>query len=171
MTAVAGVLEGLILIPVPGQAGPLPPGLLTVALAIGGTHFIPLTDAVRARFDQADRDAGKVEGFYELTQGIAHWAQELSRGWMVLYAHCEFFGGDGIHAAIAWHRESVIFGPCFTRTRGELADPPYVPADPPDMAINAGLRALGVQTAEGWRDEFATIGLDQHRWTSDWLTE
>lgn len=45
---------------------------------------------------------------------------------MVLYAHCEFFGGDGIHAAIAWHRESVIFGPCFTRTRGELADPPYL---------------------------------------------
>jgi hypothetical protein len=140
MTAVAGVLEGLILIPDPGQARPLPPGVLTVALAIGGTHFIPLTDTVRARFHQADRDAGKVEGFYELTQGIARWAQELSRGWMVLYAHCEFFGGDGVHAAIAWHQESVIFGPRFTRTRGKLADPPYVTADPPDMAINAGLR-------------------------------
>jgi len=171
MIAVAGVLEGLILISVPGQAGPPPPSVSTVTLAIGGTHLIPLTDAVRARFHQADRDAGKVEGFYELTQGIARSAQELSREWMVLYAHCEFFGGDGIHAAIAWHQESVIFGPCFTRTRGELADPPYLTADPPDMAINAGLRALGIQTAAGRHDEFATIGLDKHRWTNDWLTE
>jgi hypothetical protein len=39
------------------------------------------------------------------------------------------------------------------------------------MAINAGLRALGIQTAGGRHDEFATIGLGKHRWTSDWLTE
>jgi GrpB-like predicted nucleotidyltransferase (UPF0157 family) len=46
MTAVAGVLEGLILIPVPGQAGPLPPGLLTVALAIGWPAVIAEDDLV-----------------------------------------------------------------------------------------------------------------------------
>ncbi|HCU93844.1 MAG TPA: hypothetical protein DHU96_14415 [Actinobacteria bacterium] len=170
MTAVAGVLEGLILIPVPGQAGPLPPEVPAVALAIGGTHLIPLTDDVRARCHQADGDASTVEGFHELTQGIARWAQQLSRGWMVLYAHCEFFGGDGIHAAIAWYQESVIFGPSFTRTRGEPADPPYQVAVRPDMAINAGLRALGIQ-ASGGHDEFATIGLGKHRWTNNWLTE
>jgi hypothetical protein len=170
MAAVAGVLEGLILIPVPGQAGPLPPDVPTVALAVDGTYLIPLTDAARARIHQADRDVGKVEGFYELTSGIARWAQELSRGWKVLYAHCEFFGGEGIHAAIAWQQESIIFGPRFTRTRRELADPPYQAADSPDMAINAGLRALGIQAA-GRCDEFATIGLDKHRWTSDWVTE
>jgi hypothetical protein len=33
--------------------------------------------------------------------------------------------------------------------RGELADPPYVTADPPDMAINAGLRALGRSSRGG----------------------
>jgi len=77
MTAVAGVLEGLILIPVSGPARPLPPDVPTVALAIDGTCLIPLTDAVRAPFHQAGRDAAKVEGFYELTQGIARWAQEL----------------------------------------------------------------------------------------------
>jgi hypothetical protein len=88
----------------------------------------------------------------------------------VLYAHCEFCGGEGIHAAIAWQQESIIFGPRFTRTRGELADPPYQAADSPDMAINAGLRALGIQAA-GRCDEFATIGLDKHRWTSDWVAE
>jgi hypothetical protein len=169
MTAVAGVLEGLILIPVSGQAGPLPPDVPAVALAIGGTHLIPLTEAVRARCHQAGRDAGNVEGFYELTPGIARWARDLSRGWMVLYIHSEFFGGDGIHAAVAWHQESIIFGPRFTRTRGEPADPPCQAADPPDMAINAGLRALGIQTA-GLHDEFAAIGLDKHRWTNDWAT-
>jgi hypothetical protein len=95
-----------------------------VALALGGTYLIPLTQAVRARCHQGDRDAGTVEGFYELTPAIARWAQELSRGWMVLYVHCEFFGGDGIHAAIAWGQESAVFGPRFTRTRGELADRP-----------------------------------------------
>jgi hypothetical protein len=71
---VAGVLEWLILIPVSGQAGPLPPEVPSVALATGGTHLIPLTEAVRARH-QADPDAGNVEGFCELTRGIAHWAR------------------------------------------------------------------------------------------------
>jgi Methyltransferase domain len=171
ITVVAGILEGLILIPVPGQAGLLPPDIPAVALAIEGTHLIPLTDAVRSRFQKEDHDdTGKVEGFYELTQGVARWTRELSGGWMVLYAHCEFFGGDGIHAAIAWHQESIIFGPCFTRTRGEVADPPYQAAVVRDMAINAGLRALGIY-AVGRHDELANIGLDKHRWTNDWLTE
>jgi hypothetical protein len=35
------------------------------------------------------------------------------------------------------------------------------------MAINAGLRALGIHTAGGL-DEFAAIGLGRHRWTSEW---
>lgn len=169
LAAVAGVLEGLILVPVPGRAGALPADVPAAALALGGTYLIPLTEAARARCHQADRDPGRVEGFYELTPGIVRWAQQLSRGWMVLYVHCEFFGGDGIHAAIAWQDESIIFGPCRTRTRGELADPPYQAADPPDMAINAGLRALGIRSA-GRQDEFATIGLGRHRWTGDWVT-
>jgi len=72
MTAMAGVLEGLILIPVPGQAAsPLPSDVPAVALAIGGTHLIPLTEPVRTRCHQADRDAGSVEGFRGLTSGIA----------------------------------------------------------------------------------------------------
>jgi len=170
MTAVAGVLEGLILIPVRGRGGLLPPDVPAAALAIEGTYLIPLTDTLRARLHQADRDAGKLDGFHELTQGIARWAQELSREWLVLYASCEFFGGDGIHAAVAWHQQSIIFGPCFTRTRGECADPPYQIADRQGMAINEGLRAVGIQAA-GQRDEFAAIGLDRHRWTSDWVTE
>jgi len=37
------------------------------------------------------------------------------------------------------------------------------------MAIDAGLRALGIRSA-GRHDEFATIGLGRHRWTGDWVT-
>jgi hypothetical protein len=37
------------------------------------------------------------------------------------------------------------------------------------MAINAGLRALGIQ-AVGQHDKFAAIGLDKYRWTGDWAT-
>lgn len=165
----AGVLEGLILISVPGYPGTLPPGVPVVDLAIAGTRFVPLTDNVRASVCQAGPGAGKVEGFHELSEGVARWARELSQAWKVLYAHCEFHGGEGIHAAIAWHQGSVIFGPRFTRTPRELADPPYQVADRRDMAINAGLRALGIQ-ATGRADEFAAIGLDRHRWTSDWVT-
>jgi hypothetical protein len=35
------------------------------------------------------------------------------------------------------------------------------------MAINAGLRALGIHAA-GCPDEFAAIGLGRHRWTTEW---
>lgn len=48
------------------------------------------------------------------------------------------------------------------------AEPPYQIADRPDMAINAALRAVGVH-ADGSADEFATVGLDRHRWTTEWL--
>lgn len=91
----AGVLEGLILISVPGCPGTLPPGVPVVGLAIAGTRF--------------------------------------------------------------------------TRTLRELADPPHRAADRHDMAIDAGLRALGIQ-ATGHADEFAAIGLGRHRWTGDWVT-
>ncbi|MGB6458117.1 MAG: hypothetical protein WBH47_26895, partial [Streptosporangiaceae bacterium] len=54
------------------------------------------------------------------------------------------------------------------RTPGELAEAPYEIADRPDMAINAALRAVGIHAA--WpADEFATVGLDRHRWTSEWV--
>lgn len=71
-------------------------------------------------------------------------------------------------AAIAWHHGSVIFGPRFTRTPGELAEAPYEIADGQDMAINAALRAVGIHAA--WPDdEFATVGLERHRRSSEWV--
>jgi hypothetical protein len=98
MADVAGVLEGLVLVPPPGGDGPLPPDVPVADLAVAGTYLIPLTDAVRARCHQAAGDTAVADGFYELTRGVARWAQELSRDWMVLYVYCEFWAGDGIHA-------------------------------------------------------------------------
>jgi hypothetical protein len=165
---VAGELEALILIARPGDARLWPAALPLADLGIDDARMIPITDAVRARCHRAAQDDEKVAGFREMTQGIAELGTTLSRDWVVVYVHCEFWAGDGIHAAIAWHHGSVIFGPCFTRTAGELAEEPYEIADRPDMAINAALRAVGIHTA--WpADEFATVGLDRHRWTSEWV--
>jgi hypothetical protein len=85
-----------------------------------------------------------------------------------VYVHFQFWAGDGIQVAVAWHRGAVIFGPSFTSTAGEPAELPYRVADRSDMAINAALRAVGIHAA-GAADEFATVGLDRHRWTSEWV--
>jgi len=170
MADVAGELEALILLAVRGEARPLPPGLPVADLGVDDAQLIPITHAVRARCDRAAQDNEKVAGFRELTQGIVELATALSRHWVVVYVHCEFWAGDGIHAAIAWHRGSVIFGPRFTSTPGERAEAPYEIADRPDMAINAALRAVGIR-AERSADEFATAGLDRHRWTSEWVAQ
>jgi hypothetical protein len=167
MASVAGELEALILITVPGHAAEVPVGLPGADLAVRDVRLIPITDAVRARWRRAAQDDEKIAGFRELTQGIVEQATRLSRDWVVVYVHCEFWAGEGVHAAIAWRRGAVIFGPCFTRTPGESAEAPYETADPPDMAINAALRAVGI-VAEPSADEFETVGLDRYRWTSEW---
>jgi hypothetical protein len=168
MAAVAAVLEALILIPREGHPGQLPVEAAVVDLDVEGVHLIPLTEAARAGCQRADGDAATVEGFYELPNGVARWARELSREWVVLYVHLEFFGGEGFHAAIAWDQERVIFGPRFTRTPGETAEPHYQEVNRQGMAINLALRALGLRTRDG-RDEFATLGLGKYRRTSDWV--
>ena len=167
MASVAGVLEALVLMPVHGYVPKLPDGVPVAELSVEGARLIPITDAVHARFEVAAGSSDKVAGFRELTNGIVHWAENLSCHWTVLYVHCEFWAGDGIHAAIAWCQGSVVFGPLFTRTLNEPAESPYELADRPGMAINLALRALGVR-AEPPDDEFATIGLDRHRWTAEW---
>lgn len=170
MAYVAGELEALILFAIPGEARPLPAGLPVADLGIDDARILPVTDAVRARCHRAAHDNEKLAGFRKLTHGLVELATALSRHWVVVYVHCEFWAGEGIHAAIAWHRGSVIFGPSFTRTPHESAESPYKIAEPPDMAINAALRAVGIH-AERPADEFGTVGLDRPRWTSEWVTQ
>jgi hypothetical protein len=169
MASVAGVLEALVFMPVHGDVPHLPDGVPVAELSTEGARLIPITDAVHARFEVGDGSSDKVVGFRELTNGIAHWAENLSHHWEVLYVHCEFWAGDGIHAAIAWSQGRVVFGPKFTRSPNEPAESPYELADGPGMAINAALRALGVRAAPP-DDEFAAIGLDRHRSTAEWAS-
>jgi len=44
MADVAGVLEGLVLVPPPGGDGLLPPDVPVADLAVAGTYLIPRTD-------------------------------------------------------------------------------------------------------------------------------
>ena len=124
-----GVLEGLVLLPVPGRVAQLPDGVPVAELSIAGTCLIPITDAVRARFEVAEGSSGEVTGFRGLTLGIASWAENLSRQSTVLYVQVEFWAGDGIQAAMAWSEGSVVFGPRFTRTPNEVPESPYEMAD------------------------------------------
>jgi hypothetical protein len=62
----------------------------------------------------------------------------------------------------------LLYGPSGTCDIEADFEPGYHLA-PSDSAVNAGLRALGVQATDG-RDEYATVGLDRHRMTEDWLT-
>jgi hypothetical protein len=87
----------------------------------------------------------------------------------VLYIHSEFFGGEGFQAAMGWQDGRVFFGPAFTSTRG-AEDPPYERVPAAYMAINAGLRALGLVPVPG-QDECSTAGLEQHRWSDKSIAE
>lgn len=125
-----------------------------------GLALLPLTEDLRGQ--------ERVDGFYDLTTGIAERAREMSSRGVVAYLHSEFFGGGGFHAAIAWRDGDVVWGPRFTANMPGEGDEHYdVVADHLDMAANLLLRWLGVRRGEGI-DEYATVGLNRYRWTDDW---
>lgn len=159
---VASTVNALVLGGAPPAESEVPPGTRRIALAADGLWFMPVTRQLSERMSTGPDDEKLVDGFYELTGGLARWARRLSHGRQVLYIHSEFFGGAGLQATVGWKDEEVFFGPSFTCTNG-MEDPPYELVPPAEMAINAGLRALGVACAPG-EDEYATVGLEAHRW-------
>lgn len=166
----AGILEGLIVsedaaIPVSG------PVVMAVPLAVAGLRLVPLTDRLKSSL-RAGRPADvRVEGFYELTEAIAGLASDLSTSGRVLYVHSEFHGGEGLQAVLGWERAAVSFGPLFTVTPHETAEDWYMVASGKEMAINTGLRWVGVRARPPAIDEFSAAGLDRHRWTEEWTPE
>jgi hypothetical protein len=62
MAGVAGELEALILVAVPGDARQLSAGLPVVDMAVDDVRLIPITDAVRAWCHRVARDDEKVAG-------------------------------------------------------------------------------------------------------------
>ena len=133
-----------------------------------GLVMIPITDPVRTTHSS---DAQPVTGFYELTEGIAHWAEGLSRHGQVFYVHAEFHGGTGFQAAIGWEHGQRSGDPIFTKNHPAEAEDWYqiVNRDAP-MAISTALRQLGIE-ADASRDEFAAVGLGRHRSTDDWIAQ
>lgn len=154
-----GVIDGLVFFDGP-RAALLDKGHVVIQLATPGTYFVPVEDT--------PEPGVLVSGFLGLTEWLAEEAAKASLAGPVLYLHMEFHGGEGTHDALGWRDGVTAFGPRFTRTPREAAGEQYVAVQSRDMAINAGLRWLGVLAADG-RDEYATVGLDRFRWNADWL--
>lgn len=134
-----------------------------------GLVLIPITDAVRARHS-AGQDA-LVAGFYQLTDGVARWATELSRFGQVFYVHAEFHGGTGFHAVVGWDYGQRTVDPLFTRNHPAEAETWYQTLTPDQpMAINLALRLLGVERGSS-SDEFAAVELGRHRFTDEWVNQ
>jgi hypothetical protein len=167
---VAALVTGFILDRRRSSGLSLPPGLRAVPLDVAGLYFAPATEEVCEAATSADAVlAAQVTGFHELTEGVAGLGRKLSADGAVLYIDVEFFGGDGIQSVIGWEDGKVVFGPSFTRTPGQ-DERRFKPAQRRDMAVNAGLRAIGVHARPG-ADEFLTVGLARHKWNKDWLQE
>lgn len=163
----AGTLQALLLKSAaesPREADPP-----TVPLAAGsGLVLLPLTGEIVASMAPNAAEDPTVDGFYELTSGVAEWARRRSMNGDVAYLHSEFFGGAGFQAAMAWRGGAVACGPLFTATRaGEAEDHYATVADPGDMAVNVLLRWWGVRRVDP-ADEFAAAGLSRLRWTEEW---
>jgi hypothetical protein len=163
----AAVLEGLVLVLSDDSARKLVER--AIKLRVRGLYFVPITPDVRRRHEHGPEDGERFGDFHELSKGAAEWARVRSIDGPVLYIHVEFHGGQGFHAAIGWRHGEVAFGPSFTETsrdQGAL----YQVAPVAEMAINRGLRALGMAVAEDG-DEFQVVGLDRHRWNDEWLSQ
>lgn len=165
----AGELEALIVCggrPATGLVG-----VPVLRLSRSGLWLLPLTDATKALIDGQGGVGARVEGFYNLTEPVVGLGHDLSAGGdKVLYVHVEFFGGEGFHAAIGWQHGQTAFGPAFTQTSPGQAEDWYLVADcSTPMAVNEGLRWLGVDAPAGGQDEFDLAGLGRYRFTHEWI--
>lgn len=130
-----------------------------------GLCLLPLTDRVRRAVSGDGMET--VPGFYRLSESVAAWARELSHHSPVVYVHVEFFGGNGFHAAIGWYHGEIAWGPRFTSTDPDEDEHFDVIPRFGDLAVNDALRWLGVPRGQA-NDEFAAVGLDRFRMTTDW---
>jgi len=125
--------------------GGLPAKAKLVALRQGWS-LVPITSEVREFHDIP---------FCPLTDGgddisIINSLAEKLHG-KSAYLEAEFFGGDGIQAAIVWEDGRMVFGPIVSHN-----------------AINEALRRLGVLNDVG-HDEFEALGLKRYDHTDDWV--
>ena len=135
--------------------------------------LVPLTEGLLPCGDDVESPTWpRVEGFVDLTVGLAAKAAELSTHGTVMYASVEFHGGLGFHEAMVWGDRSIVLGPLFTCNHpAEAQHSGYVvvlaQGGIGDMEVNVARRFLGVDRGSEI-DEFAAAGLDRYRWTTQW---
>jgi hypothetical protein len=129
--------------------------------------MLPVICELVSRLDPGAIGDERIPGNWVLRQPVAALARAMSHDRKVLYMFSETAGGPGTKEAIAWHKGELLYGPSGTCDIEADFEPGYH-LTPRDNAVNAGLRAIGVQATED-RDEYKTVGLDRHRMTEDWL--
>jgi hypothetical protein len=144
----------------------IPEGLRVVPMSAGFT-MLPVTSEVVSRLDPGVIGDDRIPGNWVMRQPVAALARSMSHDRRVLYMFSETAGGPGTREAIAWHEGKLLYGPSGTCDIEADFEPGYHLA-PHDNAVNAGLRAIGVNAALG-RDEYEAVGLNKHRMTEDWL--
>ena len=93
------------------------------------------------------------EGAEQMPEPIAAICRELSACGRVAYVEAEYFGGEGVQAAVLWENGLQVGGI-------ELSHD----------AINRVLRALGVDAGAA-HDEFEALNLGRHRKTAEWAPD
>jgi hypothetical protein len=143
------------------------PNALPAVPMPGGLTMLPVTSEMLSGLDPDAIGDQRIRGSWNLKQPVAALAKALSRDRRVLYLFSETWAGPGIKECIAWRAGQLLYGPSATCDIEADLEPGYHLA-PGDDAVNAGLRAIGVHATDG-RDEYATVGLDKHRMTEQWL--
>jgi hypothetical protein len=148
------------------ETAALPVGLPTVPMTEGLT-MLPVTGEVLSRLEPDAIGDERIPDSWNLQQPVAALARALSRDRSVLYLFSETSAGLGVKESLAWREGRLLYGPSGSCDIEADLEPGYQLA-PSDDAVNAGLRAIGVQAING-RDEYATVGLERHRMSEDWL--
>jgi hypothetical protein len=91
--------------------------------------------------------------FQFLSPELVDIVSSASLGGRIAYIETEYWAGDGGQGAVVFCDAKLEYGPAW----GRLGP------------INEALRLLGVRARARAIDEFATVGLGDHRTTEDWL--
>lgn len=117
-----------------------------------GISLIPLTEEL---FDEMNNFSvnESILDFVYLTTQIETGILALLNGRTIAYVEADYFGGQGRQSGVLWKNGK--------RDATFIYDP---------KAINKSLVVIGV-VADSGKDEFDTLNLGRHRYTSDWIED
>jgi hypothetical protein len=124
----------------------------------GGMALVPMTDGLHDAV--TDGTSQRQVGFWKLPGGADRLLARWSMTGPVAYVEADYFGGVGSQRAALWLNGVVVLGPLVAEEHQ-----PWPAAGSP---ISQVLARLGVDRV-GYVDEFAAVGLAEHRHTEDWL--